>query len=70
MEETPTLEIYVMDTVSFGDSFSMSSTEVSSPYFQPEFRFTIDKDVSWAPARSRAPSVKITFELSEMGGFS
>lgn len=63
-----TLEIYVTDTVSFGEPFTApDAVPVATPYFKPEYTFTVPKDVSWAPARSRAPSVEIGFEfLGEM----
>lgn len=62
--ELETLEICVMEVVSFGDAYTAPKTVITvTPYFKPTYTFTVPKDVAWAPARSRAPSVEITFDF-------
>lgn len=63
--EPTVLKIQVCDVVEVRDAPRKRTRrgEVQSPYFRPEFKFTMDKDVEWAPARSRAPSVVIDFDM-------
>lgn len=65
--ESPTLNISVCDTVSVqeGTRRLARGVAVSSPYFRPQITMTMDKDVAWAPARSRAPSVTIEMDFFE-----
>jgi hypothetical protein len=68
--ELETLKVCICDVVEVREGAHEQSHvigETRSPYFQPEFRFTIDKDVEWAPARSRAPSITIEFDIFEGG---
>lgn len=66
--EAPTLEIRVEDVVVVHEGSPVRTRRakpVKAP-FQPEFRFTMPtEDQTWAPARSRAPSVLIDFDLFE-----
>lgn len=66
--EPEILEINVCDTVEIGDFYIAQPRkikEVRSPYFYHGLKFTENKDSGWAPARSRAPSVTIEFDLIE-----
>ena len=65
--EAPTLKVRVMDEVKVLERAPRrrAKPRAQRAYFQPEFVFTMPKDTKWAPARSRAPSVLIDFELGE-----
>lgn len=67
--EKPALKISVQDVVLVYEgvrSRERARGPVVAP-FQPQFVFAMDKDVAWAPSRSRAPSVTIDFDLFEGG---
>lgn len=65
--ESATLKVCVMDEVRILERASKhrARPRAQRAYFQPEFVFTMPVDTKWAPARSRAPSVMIDFELVE-----
>ena len=69
--EAETLTICVMELVEVREGTAPDAVTFphASPYFKPEFRFTINKDTDWAPTRSRAPSVTIDFDFLS-GDFS
>lgn len=66
--KVPTLKIRVAEVVQVREGTAPCAVNrpALSPYFQPQYVFTMANDErEWAPVQSRAPSVLIGFDLFE-----